>query len=82
MTNNPRYEVQHFTICDGWINTWLIEMPNGSIKPETFECFEEAEGAIEDFLAEIRMEIDAGDRAEEEGYSRDEFRVVKLEGER
>ena len=18
----PRYEVQHFTLCDGWINTW------------------------------------------------------------
>jgi hypothetical protein len=36
------YEVQTYTLCDGWINTWTVDD-----KPETFECYEDAIQAIE-----------------------------------
>lgn len=71
------YEVQALTICDGWINTWAVLHPDGSSEPETFETAEEAQAALDEFFADIQAEIDAGQRAEDEGYSRDEFRIVK-----
>jgi hypothetical protein len=73
------YEVQTFTLCDGWTNTWTIsglEMDvNKKFKtvPMTFECYEEAQQAIELHLEEM----------EEYGMDedRDDFRVVKLNKE-
>ncbi len=74
------YEVQHFTLCDGWINTWAVLNEDGSSEPETFETIEAAEAAIAEFLADIQAEIDAGQREPDAGYSLDEFRIVKAGG--
>lgn len=71
------YEVQHHTLCEGWVNTWAVHYPDGSSEPETFETAEQAEAALDEFFADIQAEIDAGQRTEDEGYSRDEFRIVK-----
>jgi len=71
------YEVQTLTICDGWINTWTVHYPDGSSEPETFETAAQAQEALDEFFADIQAEIDAGQRTEDEGYSRDEFRIVK-----
>lgn len=71
------YEVQTHTLCDGWINTWAVHHPDGSSKPETFETAQDAQAALDEFFAEIQAEIDAGQRAEDEGYDRDDFRIVK-----
>jgi hypothetical protein len=70
------YEVQTSTLCDGWINTWTINiLVNKKFKtvPETFECYEDAIQAIEMHIKE----------SEEDGMDedRDDFRVVKLNKE-
>lgn len=71
------YEVQHHTLCAGWVNTWAIHHPDGSSEAETFDTAEQAQAALDEFLAETQAEIEAGQRASDEAYSRDEFRIVK-----
>lgn len=70
------YEVQHFTICDGWVNTWSLCAEDGTPQPETFATSHQAHAALNDFLLFIQQEIDAGTREADEGYDREEFRVV------
>ena len=71
------YEVQHFTLCDGWINCWTIENPDGSTELEYFDSFEQALEYLDGFLEDEQMEYEAGNI--ESPYERDEFRIVKLE---
>jgi|AntRauTorcE11898_2_1112593.scaffolds.fasta_scaffold139815_2 hypothetical protein len=71
------YEIQHYTICDGWVNTWSIEHHDGRVEPETFDSYEDAAAALDEFFAEIVDEIVTGQRQPDEGYDRDEFRIVK-----
>jgi hypothetical protein len=71
------YEVQHFTLCDGWVNTWLNWDNEGNSVLETFETFADACMALDDFLADELMEFEAGNI--ESPYEREEFRIVKLE---
>ena len=40
-----KYEVQHYTLCDGWINTWTVDD-----KPEYFDTYEDAEASLAYFL--------------------------------
>lgn len=71
------YEIQHFTICDGWVNTWTICHEDGSTTPVTFATEADAIAALAEFLAEIEEEIAAGERGTDEGYTSDEFRIVQ-----
>jgi hypothetical protein len=72
------YEVQHFTLCDGWVNTWFAYAEDGSCEPETFATEAEAQAALDEFFAEIEEEIAAGERGADEGYEPDEFRIVEV----
>ncbi len=72
------YEVQTLTLCDGWVNTWFVEYATGCRYPETFATREAAQAALEEFFAEIDEEIAIGQRAPDEGYDWDEFRVVEV----
>lgn len=70
------YEVQTYTLCDGWVNTWTINILfNKKFKtiPETFQSYAEAQKAIELHLEEMEE-----DEMEED---RENFRVVKLNKE-
>ncbi|MBI1384720.1 MAG: hypothetical protein GC150_07415 [Rhizobiales bacterium] len=69
------WEVQTFTLCDGWINTWFVDD-----EPERFATRRAAQTALDEFLTEIADEIACGIRAADEGYSADEFRVVPVIG--
>lgn len=71
-----KYEVQINTLFDGWVNTWQIIDENGQAEPETFESYAAAEAALDEFLAEIEEEIANDQRAPEDRYSLDEFRIV------
>lgn len=73
------YEVQTFTLCDGWINTWTIIHEDGSTEPEIYATEAEAQAAIDEFLADIQAEIDAGERSPDEGYDRDDYRVARVQ---
>tara|TARA_R100000789_G_scaffold98887_2_gene103816 strand:- start:440 stop:670 length:231 start_codon:yes stop_codon:yes gene_type:complete len=71
------YIVETYTLCDGWVNTWHIE-ENGVVSPETFPTRAAAQAALDEFFAEIAEEIGIGQRAPDEGYDRDEFRIAKV----
>jgi hypothetical protein len=71
-----RYEIQIFTLCDGWVNTWTVHHEDGTSEPETFSTEEEAQTALDEFFADIQEEIDAGQRETDEGYDREEFRIM------
>lgn len=77
-----RYEVQTFTLCDGWTNTWSVSQQGSDDTyievPETFATEAEAQLALNEFLEEIQAEIDAGQRAPDEGYDPAEFHVVPV----
>jgi hypothetical protein len=66
----PAFEVQHYTLCDGWINCWSV-IDEQHMGPQQFESEEAAQKAIDehfDDLADAEME-----------YSRDEFRIQPVE---
>lgn len=72
------YEVQTFTLCDGWVNTWHVEHPDGSSAPETLPTHAAAQAALDEFLEEIAEEITVGQRRADDGYDRDQFRITKV----
>ena len=74
-----RYEVQTWTLCDGWVNTWTVLDERGS-EPETISTRKEAQAALDEFLLDIQSEIDAGQRDPEHGYDASEFRIVPVGG--
>lgn len=70
------YEVQHFTLCDGWINTWTTYDEQNNEIPSVFDTYEDAQEALDDFLKEEkkafkRKEIDSM-------YEEDEFRIEEV----
>ena len=71
------YEVQQFTLCDGWTNTWTVLLEDGSSVPETFATRAEAKAALAEFLADIADAVAAGDMEPDGGYCAAEFRIVK-----
>lgn len=75
---NTRYEIQIFTLCDGWTNTWFIIEEDNTETPETFATEAEARQALIEFLSEIQEEISGGQRFPEEGYNIDDFRIVAI----
>lgn len=71
------YEVQHFTLCGGWVNTWTVHHDDGSCEPERFATEAEAKAALDEYFTEIDEEIAIGQRGVDEGYDAGEFRIVK-----
>ena len=57
-----KYEVQHYTLCDGWTNTWTISDENGIEQPEVFDNEEEAQAELDAFFQEVEEEIQSGER--------------------
>ncbi len=77
----PRWEVQHYTVCDGWINTWTIcstIASGGHAKetPVTFPTYKKANEELEQFLADVVRAVKDKDMLEP--YDREEFRIVKV----
>lgn len=68
-----RYEVQHFTLCDGWINTWH---DGETGEPTTYASFADALADLDDFLDDEAQEYEQGNI--ESPYERDEFRIVQV----
>jgi hypothetical protein len=75
-----KYEVQHYTLCDGWINTWTIYDENNNEVADVYDTYEDAQKALDYFLdqehkAYKRKEIDSM-------YEADEFRIEEVLNER
>ena len=76
-----RFEIQTYTLCDGWTNTWLVSEGDSDPVPEVFSSRQAAQAELDDFLAEIKEEISYGERNPEDGYDASEFRIVEIDGE-
>lgn len=72
----PRFEVQTYTLADGWINTWSVTNKNGSHEPETFDSFGQALDCLDDFLHQEEEAFARGDIASM--YKREDFRIVEI----
>ena len=70
------YEIQQHTICDGWVNTWRIEHLDGSVEYETFETYDEACAALEEYLFEIWEEICAG-QSRPDAHNPEMYRIAE-----
>jgi hypothetical protein len=49
------YEVQTYTICNGWINTWSEDD-----QPLTFDTLENAQKALQDYFDELADAVRSG----------------------
>jgi hypothetical protein len=56
-----RYEVQTYTLCDGWINCWTTSKGDEEPVPETFATREDAEDALDQYLIECAEAFECGD---------------------
>lgn len=73
-----RFQVQQHTLCDGWINTWSVIEADGTQTPQTFASYAEAKAELAEFLDDIAADIETGDRGENSGFEREEFRIVPV----
>lgn len=73
MGKEKRYEVQHRTICSGWVNIWTEEDDLGEVKPQSFATRAEAIAEINEFLDDVRSAVKASAMAD--CFKRSDFRV-------
>ena len=69
-----KYEVQHFTLCDGWINVWTDDK-----KPSYFNSYQEAEKEIREFVDDWNKHCEKDCEYEYEDYR---VMEVKQKGKR
>ena len=67
-----RYEVQTFTLCDGWVNCWTIDD-----EPMTFKTISAAELELKIHLDDIREAYEAGNI--EDLPDPDDYQIVEVE---
>lgn len=75
---STKYEVQQYTFCEGWVNTWTICENDQIASPEYFDSYAEAQAELDNFFAEIASEIASGERPRDNGYDREDFRIVTV----
>lgn len=75
---NTKYEVQHYTMCDGWINTWIVSDKDNTETPLQFATEELAQSDLDEFIQDMQDEILRGERPADDGYGDDEFRTVPV----
>jgi hypothetical protein len=73
-----KYEIQHSTFVDGWVNTSTTEDSDGNVIPLVFDSREEAQAEIDSDLAHIADQIASGEREADHGYDPEEFRVREV----
>jgi hypothetical protein len=71
-----KYEVQHYTLCDGWINTWTYYDDNGNEVADIYDTYEEAEKALDYFLDQEKKAFKRGEI--DSMYEADEFRIAEI----
>lgn len=69
------FEIQHYTLCNGWLNTWTIEQ-DGEFVPKYFNTREEAESFFIEFLNQEHEAFREG--CIDSMYAEDEFRIVEV----
>lgn len=55
------YEVEHYTLCQGWINCWTTYDKHGNPHPTRFSSQKEAAEDLKEFIAESMFHFQNGD---------------------
>ena len=64
------WEVQHYTICDGLVNTWVTYEVDGQTYPTVYETKDEA-------LFDLQDVVETANR-DGMDYSYDDYRIVEV----
>jgi hypothetical protein len=70
------FEVQHYTLCDGWVNTWRDISEGGEETPSIYKTYIEALDALTDFFTQEHEAFAEGNM--ESMYDIDEFRIMEV----
>ena len=65
-----RYQIEHFTLCDGWVNTWRDD----SDAPVTFASYDEALKALNNHYNELTEDVESGFI---ERYNMSDYRIAE-----
>jgi len=71
-----KYEIQHWRLCDDWVNTWTTYDQDENEIPTIFDSYQDAQNALSDFLKEELREYQDGNIASP--YTSEEFRIMEL----
>ena len=74
-----KYEIQHWTFVDGWVNTSTEENEQGEEVPLVFTTRAEAQADLDEFMGEIADQIASGEREADHGYDGGDFRIRETE---
>ena len=66
------YEVQTYTLCDGWINTWSDSLDDTLV---TFATREAAQAELDEYLSEAAYAVKAGYL---EDFNPEDYRIVEV----
>ncbi len=66
-----RYQIEHFTLCDGWVNTWRDDTD----APVTFASYDEALKALNNHYNELTEDVESGFI---ERYNMSDFRIMEI----
>lgn len=69
------YEVQHFTLCDGWINVWSDIDEEGNETPSVYATEQDAKKALDEYLFDTFMAYMEGDLSD---FDHTQFRVSPI----
>jgi hypothetical protein len=64
------YQVQTYTLCDGWINTWTEDDT-----PLTFDTLEEAQIALQEHLEDLDQFVKIGHLQD---FNPEDYRIERI----
>lgn len=70
------FEVQHYTLVDGWVNCWTTYDETDGEYPTTYETFNAAIFDLDDMFDEQDYEVTLRIMEPEHRHSEDEYRIV------
>lgn len=71
------WEVQTYTLCDGWVNCWTVSEGDAEPQAETFTTRDEATKALRDYIADCILAVQDGDMSDAPTF--EDHRIVFVE---
>jgi hypothetical protein len=71
-----KYEVQEFTLCDGWINNWYEYDEDNNEIPMIFNSQYDAQLELDAYLSDVNKAFLRGDIETDD--NREDFRIVEV----
>jgi hypothetical protein len=72
------FEVEHYTLLNGWINCWTTTDENGNETPTRYDKFEDALNDLDELFDEVEAEIVSGYREPDMRYEDSDYMIVKF----